>query len=256
MNNLLNRTLIISAVAIAFSLPVKADVTDKIEKEFSVNANSNFKLENINGSVEIVSWQEPTIKVIAEISADNQTSFDRVEVKITQSGETVRVVTDYESDSNWKNNNNNNVQVTYKVWLPRDTNLSDIELVNGGLTIENISGEVNAELVNGSVKATGLSNDSNINTVNGSIKVYYQAQSDDLNKINIETVNGSIKLYLPSDFNARLNIETMHGSIKTDFGLQSEKDTFIGHSLEGDIGSGGTNISLETVNGSVKVKQK
>jgi len=48
----------------------------------------------------------------------------------------------------------------------------------------------------------------------------------------------------------------MHGSIKTDFGLQTENNMFSGHSLSGNIGSGESAISINTVNGSIKVMTK
>jgi DUF4097 and DUF4098 domain-containing protein YvlB len=142
------------------------------------------------------------------------------------------------------------------VWLPVDTNLSEIELVNGSLNIENVSGEVEANVVNGSIKATGLTKNSEINSVNGSVKVYYQSVSSDLKDIDIETVNGSIKLYLPSDVGANLDLDTLHGSIKTDFGLSSQENTFTGHNLRGTIGSGDIDINMESVNGSIKVLKK
>ena len=151
-----------------------------------------------------------------------------------QSGEQISIKTDYEDSSSW--GNNQSAEVTYKVWLPAETNLSEIELVNGSLNIENVSGEIKAQVVNGSIKATGLTKDSEINSVNGSVKVYYQAVSPSLKNIDIETVNGSIKLYLPSDVDANLDLETMHGSIKTEFGISSQENTFTGHNLRGDIG--------------------
>jgi len=238
-------------LASTFAFSVYADVTDTIEKSFDVSGNSHFSLENVNGEVEITGWAEQIIKVEATISAENKDEFDRVEVKMEQSGQNVSVETDYEENSRW--GNNQSAQVTYRVWLPSDTNLSKIESVNGRLTIENVTGEVNVQVVNGSIKAKGLTSNSKISSVNGSIKVYYQAVSDNLKNIDIETVNGSIKLYLPNSINANLDLETMHGSIKTDFGLSAQKNTFTGNSLRGNIGSGDVGINMESVNGSIKV---
>lgn len=251
MNTTIKNIALACTLSGAFTFSAFADVTDTIEQSFDVSTNSQFSLNNINGEVEISSWAEQIIKVEAIIRAENQNEFDRVEVKMQQNGQKVSVETDYEESRKW--GHNQSAQVTYKVWLPSDTNLSEIELVNGSLTIENVAGEVNAQVVNGSIKATGLTNNSEINSVNGSIKVYYQSVSADLKDINIETVNGSIKLYLPSDINANLELETMHGSIKTEFGISSEESTFTGHSLRGDIGSGDIDIKMESVNGSIKV---
>lgn len=239
------------ALASTLAFSVYASVTDTVEKSFDVSGTSYFSLDNVNGAVEITSWSESVIKVEATISADHQDALDRVNIKMQQKGQKVSVETDYEENSRW--GNNQSAQVTYRVWLPSDTNLSKIESVNGRLTIENITGEVNAQVVNGSIKAKGLTSNSKISSVNGSIKVYYQAVSDNLKNIDIETVNGSIKLYLPNSINANLDLETMHGSIKTDFGLSAQKNTFTGNSLRGNIGSGDVGINMESVNGSIKV---
>lgn len=254
MNTTMNKIILSSALSSIFAFSVSATVTDTIEKSFDVEANSLFSLSNINGEVDIVSWSDQVIKIEATINADNQDARDRVKIKIKQSDEKVSVKTDYEERSTW--GNNQSAEVTYKIWLPIDTNLSDIELVNGSLNIENVSGEIKAQVVNGSIKATGLTKDSEINSVNGSVKVYYQAVSPSLKNIDIETVNGSIKLYLPSDVDANLDLETMHGSIKTEFGINSQENTFSGHNLRGDIGSGVIDIDMESVNGSIKVLKK
>lgn len=144
-------------------------------------------------------------------------------------------------------------KVDYTVKVPFGSQLPSIELVNGSLTIENVMGEINAELVNGAIVVTGLTGDSEISSVNGSINVKYKKFASQLNNINLETVNGGVKLYLPDEINASINVETVHGSIKNDFGLKAEKGMFVGYSLQGDVGTGDVNISIDSVNGSVKV---
>ncbi|MCW8833003.1 MAG: DUF4097 family beta strand repeat-containing protein [Colwellia sp.] len=251
MNKVLKNSLVVCGLIGTYSLPVYADIVDTVEQSFSVEDNSQFSLENINGEVVINSWQEASIKVEATIQADNQEQRDRVEVKMKQNGQHVVVETHYQEKSSW--GNNQTAQVEYRVWLPSDTKLADIELVNGSLTINDVSGEVSAQVVNGSITASGLTNDTELSSVNGSIKAYYQSFSQHLDDIELETVNGSIKLYLPKNVNARLDLETMHGSIKTDFGLSSQENTFTGHNLRGDIGTGDVKIDMESVNGSIKV---
>lgn len=254
MNTLLKSSVIICALASAYASSSFADVTDTIERSFSVGDNSQFSLENINGDVIINSWNESSIKVEAIINADSQEDRELVEVKMKQNGQHVDVSTHYDEHSNKRHNQT--AKVEYNIWLPSDTTLSDVELVNGSLQINNVSGEVNAQVVNGSIKATGLTTDSDISSVNGSIKVSYQSFAQDIEDIELETVNGSIKLYLPNDINAALDIETMHGSIKTDFGLRAEENSFVGKHLKGNIGSGDVEVNLESVNGSVKVLKK
>lgn len=248
-NSLLS--LVIFTSSILISLQVAAQINEEIEKSFSVTNESDFSLSNINGAVAITSWQESTIKVVATISAETQESRDDVTINIKQQGNKVSVNTDYKEKS--YRQNNQMAKVDYQVWLPADTNLSDIELVNGSLNIKNVSGEVEAEVVNGSINATGLSGNSEISAVNGSVNVDYKAQADDVESIEIETVNGRIELLLPQNINADVSADTMHGSIKTAFGLTATKSSFSGHNLRGEIGSGGTTIDLDSINGSIKI---
>lgn len=248
-NSLLS--LVIFTSSILLSLQVAAQINEEIEKSFTVTSKSNFSLNNINGTVEISSWQEDTIKVVATVSAETQESYDDVTVNMVQRGQKVSVRTDYKEKT--YRQNKQVARVDYQVWLPAETNLSDIELVNGDLTIENIAGEVHAEVVNGSINATKLSGSSEISAVNGSVNVDYKAQTDDVDSIEIETVNGRIELFIPQNINANVSADTMHGSIKTAFGLAAEKSTFSGYNLRGEIGSGDTKIDLNSVNGSIKV---
>jgi len=248
-NSLLS--LVIFSSSILLSLQVAAQINEEIEKSFTVTGESDFSLSNLNGTVEIYSWQENTIKVLASISAETQESRDDVTINMAQHGQKVSVQTDYKGKG--YRQNKQSAKVDYQIWLPAETNLSDIELVNGSLTIKNVDGKVEAEVVNGSINATGLSGNSEISAVNGSVNVDYKAQADDVESIEIETVNGRIELYLPQSINAKVSADTMHGSIKTAFGLAATKSTFSGYNLRGEIGSGGTNIDLDSVNGSIKL---
>ncbi|PKI17047.1 DUF4097 family beta strand repeat-containing protein [Colwellia sp. 12G3] len=233
------------------SLQVSAQINEEIAQSFSVTSQSDFSLNNINGTVTIKSWSQRNIKVLANVSANTQESRDDVTINMTQDGQKVTVSTNYKE--NGYRQNIQSAKVDYQVWLPADSNLLDIELINGSLIIRDISGEVEAEVVNGSVKASGLSGDSRISSVNGSVDVVYTQEATSFNNIELETVNGSIKLYLPENINADITVDTMHGSIKTAYGLETKKNFFSGHNLRGKIGNGGSKINLESVNGSIKV---
>ncbi len=254
MGKIINNSLlsvVIFTSSICLSLQVAAQINEKIEKSFTVAGESYFSLSNINGAVAIASWQEDTIKVVASISAETQESYDDVTINMAQQGKNASVNTDYKEKS--YRQHKQAAKVDYQVWLPENTNLADIELVNGSLNIKNVSGEVEAEVVNGSIKATGLSGNSEISAVNGSVNVEYKTQTDNVDNIDIETVNGRIELFIPQDINANVSADTMHGNIKTAFGLQAKKNQFVGRNLRGKIGSGQTTINLDSVNGSINV---
>jgi len=248
-NSLLSLVTFISLIC--FSLQVSAQVNEEIEKNFPVTSKIDFSLNNINGAVTINSWAENNIKVLVNISAKTQESRDDVIINMIHKNQKVTVSSDYKERG--YNQNKQGAKVDYQIWLPADSNLSDIELINGNLIIRDISGKVEAQVVNGTIKASALSGDSRISSVNGNVDVLYSLNAMNVNSIDIETVNGSIKLYLPEYINAAITADTMHGSINTDFGLEAKKNSFFGRNLRGNIGSGGKLINLDSVNGSIKV---
>jgi DUF4097 and DUF4098 domain-containing protein YvlB len=248
-NNLLS--LVTFTSLICLSLQVLAQVDEEIEKNFPVTSQTDFSLNNINGAVTINSWSKNNIKVLVNISAKTQEARDDVTINMTHKNQKVKVSSDYKENS--YSQNKQGAKVDYQVWLPEDSNLSDIELINGNLIIRNISGKVDAQVVNGSIKASGLSGNSQISSVNGNVNVVYSRNTTSVNNIDVETVNGSIKLYLPEHINAAITADTMHGSINTEFGLEAKKNSFFGKNLRGEIGNGGSLVNLDSVNGNIKV---
>jgi len=246
----MKRSKVIALSTLLFSISVFADVRDEIVKSFKVEESTEFRLENVNGDVEITGWDKKEIKVTAVIMAKNQEAFDRIEVEMDGNDRGVNVETHYKKSSR---GNNSSGSVDYRVLVPHNTRLSSIELVNGSLNVEGVKGEMKIDLVNGSIVARGLTSDSEINSVNGSIEIEYQSISSMLKDISINTVNGRIELILPEKISADVDIETMHGSIRNDFGLSADKNMFAGKNLQGTIGTGDVRIKIESVNGGVKL---
>jgi len=109
----------------------------------------------------------------------------------------------------------------------------------GGVTIcavySSTAGRAEAETVNGSITAT-------------------VGRADGTEPLTFKTVNGSIALDLPSGANAEVRAATVNGDIQTDFPLQGQVRVSR-RRLVGTIGVGGRELALETVNGSIRIRQ-
>jgi hypothetical protein len=145
-------TLVLSTSVL--SLTAKAEIRDEITKTFTVSERTEFRLDNVNGDVEIKAWDNNKIKVKAVITAKNQDARDRITIEMTENDRGVSVETHYKKSSGWGNNHSGTVE--YTVMVPRQTRLSSIDLVNGSLDIEGVQGEMNLDLVNGSIVYIGL----------------------------------------------------------------------------------------------------
>jgi DUF4097 and DUF4098 domain-containing protein YvlB len=73
--------------------------------------------------------------------------------------------------------------------------------------------------------------------------------------LEFRTVNGSITLQVPADFRAQVRASILNGDLSSDFPLTMHRRRFVGQSADGEIGSGGRNLRLETVNGSIEIRR-
>ena len=183
--------------------------------------------------------------------------LSEVTVEVTNTADSVLIKTKYpERNLNFdrRTRESNPASVEYTLTIPRGARLDGAELVNGSLDIDGIQGDVEASLVNGEVKAGGLGGEVKLSTVNGRMEANVSRLSES-KSVNLSSVNGSIVLIVPSGANAQVRASTIHGGITNDFGLAVEDGQFVGHSLSGQIGSGGPRIRLNNVNGSIAIKR-
>lgn len=163
---------------------------------------------------------------------------------------------------------NNDVQVTFDVVVPENVRFLGYT-VNGSIKTETLGADVEARTVNGSIRTASRSGDVTAKTVNGSIVIEAGglARGHTVNGsitarmgqarweqgMGFETTNGSITLHLPDAFSADVRAKAQSGSIKSDFPLRIERNSYVGSQASGAIGSGGAELQLDVLNGSIKL---
>jgi DUF4097 and DUF4098 domain-containing protein YvlB len=250
MTHLLKNTLL-AGLTVGFLTTSSAfALTKEFSQTYPLKAGGAVSLDNVNGDVTITSWDRDEVSVEATIESKSQSGLDRIEVIVKATSTSVRIETDYEENhrSRW----NDGGEVTYIVKIPRGAELREVDLVNGDLKVEGISGKIEASTVNGKITVSDLAGDAKLDTVNGSIEAAFD-QVGGTQRIDIESVNGSVTVRLPRNADAEVDISTVHGGIRNDFGLDVDDGDYVGHDLRGRLGSGGARIHIENVNGAVKL---
>lgn len=245
----------IAAFSLALAGTAQADVTATEEMSYNVDPGARISLENINGDIR-VSGGGDQVHIIAHKKAGKQEYLDELKIVVDASADYVRIETRHpKHDGGWFNwGGDSSGSVSYELTVPADVELDSIETVNGDVTIEAVDGKVKASTVNGGLDVDDLAGDVKLETVNGGIEARFAALAGD-QRVDVEAVNGRIELYLPADASARVTADTVNGSIDADdFGLEPDKG-FVGRELSGDLGGGDARVSLETVNGSIKLKK-
>lgn len=230
--------------ALALAIPVHAEVKEEFHKTVPLNADGRVSLDNVNGGVEITGWNKNEVQIDAVKSASDQQKLNDISIEVRGSGGSVEIETKFA-----KKVNNNPGGVTYTLHVPQNARIDKINLVNGSLTAQKLTGEITADLVNGKVQASELTGSADLATVNGTIEANYSSLAS-VREIKLKSVNGTIDLKLPQSPNADVSASTVNGGISTDFPLQV-KGKWVGKNMSGTLGSGGVHIELSNVNGSI-----
>lgn len=232
------------------------EVREEFHQTYPLSPTGRVSLENLNGGVQIKVWDQASVQVDAIKRAYRRERLAEAKIEINATEENIRIKTEYpdENQSFYKDHrrHDNPAIVDYTLTVPRKAVLQSIELINGSIDIDGVEGNVKASSINGKVNAKGLAGEARLSTINGPLQVAF-TQLDESKPIELGSVNGNVTLIIPSNANASIRAGTVHGGISTDFGLKVKHGEYVGHSLEGQIGTGGPRIKLGNVNGAIQI---
>jgi len=228
-------------------------LTEEFHQTYALTPDGRVELDNINGDVHISSWDRNEVKVDAVKYANTKERLDEARIEIDSGKDYLAIRTkyrDHDQTFNW-GSHNNPAGVEYTLTVPRTARLDEIKLINGELDVEGVSGEVHASCINGRLEAHNLAGPAKLSNINGRLDARFDQLSG--SGIELNSVNGALALTIPSDSNARVEASTVSGGIDNDFGLHVNHHRFVGRDLRGELGSGGTHIRLQNVNGRIDI---
>ena len=228
-----------------------------------VAAGKVIEIKNINGDIRASGSATGDVMVTAEKHARHSNPAD-VEIRVVHDDEGVTICAVYpnrkgdrpndcESGSHGHNDSDNNdVEVNFVVTVPNGVKFIG-RSVNGAVEAESITADAKAYTVNGDVRVTsnGLVE---AETVNGSITAT-MGRADWTDELEFNTVNGSVTLTLPADLSADLDVRTVNGGIDSDFPIMVS-GRVKPQELRGRVGQGGRDLSIQTVNGSIRLRKR
>ncbi len=230
-------------------------LTQEFHQTYALNADGRVALENLNGAVHITGWDRNEVQVDAVKRAKRQERLDEAKIVIDSNANSITIHTEYpqhDQTFNWSDENSP-ASVEYTLHVPRRAHLDQVDLVNGSLAIQDISGDVRASSVNGRLLVKNLGGRTEISTVNGRTEAEFQQMPT--SPVKVSSVNGGLKVTIPSDANADIHASVVSGGIETDFGFDVHKESWVGRNLEGRLGHGGTDIDLSNVNGRIELRR-
>jgi len=239
--------------------------SEEFSRVLPLKSGGTFSLKNVNGSITITTWMEDKVDIKAlKTTKGDPDKLKEVKIEVEATTNSVSVNTIFPK---WKNIR---VSVNYEVKVPQGVNLGKVKSTNGSVYITGPVGHTNASTTNGRIELDGAKGTISLSSTNGRIEavnIIGELDADITNgtivlemlsfedKIKAKTTNGSITLRVGSleKVNADFSARTVNGSISLDLPVTLRSMKKSRRSLEGQIGQGGPEISLRTVNGSIKI---
>src|ERR1051326_6452813 len=251
--------------------------SDRYKEDFhhsyAMKPGGTLSMENFNGPVEIMSWEQDTVEINGTKHASQRSYLDEMKIDVSATPGAVRIRTLRPSLSHC------NCGARYSIRVPRRVMLDEIVSSNGGIRIDRIEGNARVRTSNGSIDAEATHGSFEAETSNGRIEVTLVEPGADwpmrlttsnghieltmkgnkLPDVRASTSNSSVVVHLPASVNARVRAATSHhNNITTDFNelLRSDEEDDRRRrrsEVEGRLGSGGPLIDLSTSNGPIKI---
>jgi hypothetical protein len=223
-------------------------------------AGQTIRIQGINGAIHASAATGAEVVVSATKRA-RKSDPDDVKIEVVTGTDGVTICAVYPGrhgktnrcdgeGHNDQDTENNDTEVEFTVAVPVGV-LFEGGTVNGDVDAIGLDADATASTVNGSVEVSTKGR-AEASTVNGSIRATVGKTL--VSDADFSTVNGGITLTMPADLACEFKANTVNGSIDSDFPI-----TVTGRmnpsSLRGTIGAGGHRLSLNTVNGSIRLRK-
>lgn len=226
---------------------------DEWMRTFKVAPGGRLELINVNGRItaepsdgsEIELRAERTAKATSDEAAKEL--LGRIEMREEVGADRVRVEVRPPRQSGPAGH-----EFKWTVKVPRGVSV-DLRTVNGGVHVTGLDAEVRARSTNGGIKGLALIPSSvDASVTNGGVEIEL-ARPVDSGTFQLEAVNGGVSIDIPESSKADIAGRCVNGGISIS-GLSLET---VGEQsrrrLDAKLNGGGARISLETVNGGVRI---
>ena len=226
--------------------------TESFQRTIAAPTQADLRIEAVNG--EILVFGDPDLDAVEvdalkQVGSDSRRDanrwLDRVDIRITELGNEIRIETIQPRD-----NNGRLVEVDYLIRVPIDMNVIASH-VNGSVEIETLDADAVVFHVNGDVSLLDVFGSASVDLVNGRVDAEVWLPEDGV--IDLDVTNGDINLDVPASVSAELRARVTNGSVSVS-GLTLIDPVTTSRSIEATLGGGRGLVDLETVNGTIRIR--
>jgi hypothetical protein len=248
---------------------------------FAGNGVHTLEVRAITGSITIEGYDGQDVEVLVDRTITAETADDRAaaarEVKLdtTDDSETLRLVVKSqdrpvcgEKHLHWDGwGRDYEVRYDFTIRVPKGTRLDLCTINHGDIAVSGMRADYAIHTINGRITMTDVAGSGEATTINGRVTASFVTAPHDAS--TFKTINGDVVLEMPDSFGADLRMKTFNGGLYTDFETQrlqtmnvsgERRDGMFVYRSNGfttvRAGSGGPELTLETLNGDVRVLRR
>jgi DUF4097 and DUF4098 domain-containing protein YvlB len=239
-------------------------VIDRDSRSFPVKGTPRVTVETFDGPITVRAWDKQEVSYTTTKRAFDAENMQGIRVNAEQRGDEVFIRVEFDK-ATADRLGNVRAETMVDIFVPRNANLR-ISSGDGRVSVEGVSGEVNARTGDGSVDVRDSKGNLVVATGDGRIRIQNfdgsaQASTGDgsisldgrFSRLNAKTGDGTISLALASDTNA--TVETDAESVYNDGVATGEDDDETKRVRRWRIGNGGTLYTLKAGEGRVLLRR-
>jgi hypothetical protein len=275
------KTFFTAVVLVASAFAAEIEQHETIHKTFP-NPTS-VEIDNVSGGIAVVAWDGPGIQVDAEktLRADDadraEAAKREVKLDITENAGEIKFYVDgpfrcHCDDGGFRSRNNMNesrhrgyrVDYDFQIKVPARTKLYLSTINHGSIKVSNTSGDFDVENINGGIEMLDISGSGRVHAINGRVDVQFARNPE--RPSSFSSLNGAVDIAFQPGLSADATVKTFNGGIYTDFPVtylprvaaagQRQNGKFVYRSNEFTgirIGNGGPEYKFETLNGNIRI---
>lgn len=260
----------------------KVEDKETVRRSFDVSGGSGPKkllVDNISGFVHVTGYGGSQVQVVVEkhLLADSNEALAEakrdVKLDMSRQGNFARLYIDgpFRSGNgvNYRGDDYYGYRAIYDfdVQVPYDTELILKTINRGDIVVKKTTGDYEINGLNGGIEMEDISGSGFIRTLNGKVKAAYSKNPS--KPTEFKTLNGSLDIWFQPGLSADLSFKRLNGEVFSDFEVASRPIQVAGttsggkfiyrggdRSMNGRTGSGGPELKFETLNGTIRLHSK
>jgi hypothetical protein len=225
---------------------------ETIEQKYEWDPGITLSISNTDGSIRIYAAETSEIFVQATKKAYTAERLKGIVLDVQATRKAVAIGTTFPPRKNALSDRSGTVD--YIVIVPQAIKITQLELVNGEVTLEGLrGGSAKARVTNGWVTGRDCFADLDLTVETGRLDIWYGWWENHKFSVKGSSARGIIRAILPSDVSVTLNASTVEGRIINAFGASKTGATDTIRSLNTVIGSNANAvIELKAVQGDIQ----